>query len=113
MYSKGFSSRESVALKIPDVSEALMLVYPAFVVSPLFSCNIYGQFLCLLKGLDEISREKQGEGDGSISMSDRSGTSTDTKVIAVCSCVVQLCCDCFLGDQCVISAFGDVRDGNC
>ncbi|XP_020168352.1 protein SHORTAGE IN CHIASMATA 1 homolog [Aegilops tauschii subsp. strangulata] len=48
VYSKGFSSRESVALKIPD-------------------------------GLDEISREKQGEGDGSISMSDRSGTSTDTK----------------------------------
>ncbi|XP_044953760.1 protein SHORTAGE IN CHIASMATA 1 homolog isoform X1 [Hordeum vulgare subsp. vulgare] len=30
-------------------------------------------------GLDEISREKEGEGDGSKSMSDRSGTYTDTK----------------------------------
>ena len=72
-------------------------------VSPLFSCNICEQFLCLLKGLDEISRGKDGKGDGS--RSDRLGTSTDTKVTEVCTYAVPLCCDCSVGDYCVIYWF--------
>ena len=37
--------------------------------------------MCLLKGFGEISREKDGNGEGS--RSDRPGTSADTEVVEV------------------------------